>query len=111
MPTLRETFTDIAEAIRDKDTRVGQLKPTQMAAAIENIPSGEADTSLDDFISDADTTVTYTGTIGTYYGMAGKQNVKVLAPNVETLYYYFFTEAGINSIKNFNNGDFSNIKT
>lgn len=48
MATLRQVFSDIAEAIRSKGI-TGTFKPIDMAALVEQIPSAPAYTSATNF--------------------------------------------------------------
>lgn len=49
MSTLKETFTDIADAIREKDGSTRKIKPSDMPAKIKNIPSITAESSLKEY--------------------------------------------------------------
>ena len=60
MASIRQTFTDIADAIRSKNGSTSKMKPTQMASLIESLPMGIA--GCDELYSNDAESITYTST-------------------------------------------------
>lgn len=74
MASIRQTFTDIADAIRGKTGSTSKMKPTQMASLIESLPMGI--TGCDELYSNDAESITYTSTsAGTAKTITGITNI------------------------------------
>ena len=74
MASIRQTFTDIADAIRGKNGSTSKMKPTQMASLIESLPMGI--TGFDELYSNDAESITYTSTSsGTAKTITGITNI------------------------------------
>lgn len=74
MASIRQTFTDIADAIRSKNGSTSKMKPTQMASLIESLPMGIA--GCDELYSNDAVSITYTSTsAGTAKTITGITNI------------------------------------
>lgn len=70
MATLRETFSEIADSIRDKGVE-GEIKPTEMAAKIDEIEKHHHWTGLDGIAPRLDEDGTLLAPTGAQINFAG----------------------------------------
>ena len=106
MEQLKQTFTDIANAIREKDGSTSTIKPSKMASKIENIPSFRLKNYLDTCTS-----------MGYYFYRFGSMTDEQLSnaivysdtQNVTNMEYMFFSCTKLTSIPELDTQNVTNM--